>query len=65
MITARELMDRGLWRHACGLTGITPWAVSDGLMDEGYEVALTEDQAGKLGLLAARGSDPDLTETGL
>ncbi len=32
--TAKELMDLGLWRRFCEETGISIWAVSEGLLDE-------------------------------
>ena len=58
VITARELMDRGVWAKACGLTRISFWAVSEGQMDTADEVTLTEDQAARLGL-QLRPADPD------
>ena len=50
-VTARELMDRGLWKRACDMTGLNPWAVNEGLMDSSDTVTLTVEQARDLGLL--------------
>lgn len=51
-ITARELLDRGLWDQACELIGLNVWAINEGLMDSSDEVTLTQEQAQKLGLLS-------------
>ena len=52
-VTARELLDRGVWTEACELLGINEWAVNEGLMDPGDEIILTVNQAKQLGLLDA------------
>lgn len=54
IVTPRELIERGLWEAYCKMTGLDEWAVSEGRMDSGDEVTLTEDQARELGLLPAK-----------
>ncbi len=51
LITARELMERGVWVDACDLLGLDEWAVSEGQMDVDHEITLDEEQARKLWLL--------------
>lgn len=50
-VTARELIDKGLWDDVCELTGLSVWCVNEGLMDSSEEVELTEAQAKQVGLL--------------
>jgi hypothetical protein len=52
--TPRELMDRLRWDEACSMLGLNPWAVSEGQMDPGDEITLTEAQAFQLGLVPSR-----------
>lgn len=50
-ITARELLDEGLWDRACELKGLDPWCISEGQMSSNEELELTEGQAQILGLI--------------
>jgi hypothetical protein len=52
-VTARYLLDHGLWVRACEMTGLNEWAVNEGRMDAGETVTLTLAQAAELGLLDA------------
>lgn len=51
LITADELIDRGLWLAVCDMQGLNEWCVNEGLMDSDHQIKLTEDQARDLGLL--------------
>jgi len=51
VVTAQELLDKGLWGDACELLGLNEWAVNEGLMDSDEELTLTEEQAKTLGLI--------------
>ncbi len=51
-ISAGELMRRGMWEDVCDELGINPWAVNEGRMDSEDLVALTEEQATRVGLLS-------------
>lgn len=53
-VTARELMDRGVWVAACDELGLNEWAVNEGRMDSDDEVEMTVEQAETIGLLPAR-----------
>jgi len=59
VVTARDLLDRGVWDQACDLLGLNVWAVAEGLMDSDDEVTLSEEQARKLGLLPSNRSEYD------
>ena len=50
-ITARDLMDKGLWMDACDMLGINEWAINEGLMVHSDILTLSEEQAKKLGLI--------------
>lgn len=53
-ITARELMDRGVWMEFCRLTGTNEWCVNEGQADGDTEFSLTDNQAIKLGLIKVK-----------
>lgn len=53
-VTARELLDRLVWTEACEMLGLNEWAVNEGRMSADDTVALTVEQADKLGLLRTR-----------
>jgi hypothetical protein len=50
IMTAREIMDKGLWMEFCELRGINEWAVNEGLMDSDEEFVLNEREIKKLHL---------------
>lgn len=50
-ITARELIEKGLWVEACELIGVNEYAVNEGMMESDEKLTLTEEQARQLGLL--------------
>ena len=51
IITADEAMDKRIWEEICNLKGYNPWCVNEGLMDDDYEISLTEKEAVKLNLI--------------
>lgn len=51
VITAGEALNRGMWEKICDLKGFNVWAINEGLLDESYEIILTEEDAKKLGIL--------------
>ncbi len=51
IITAKELIDKGIWDEACELLGINIGAVNAGLMSSDYRLSFTQEQANKIGLL--------------
>lgn len=51
IITAREALDKCLWKEICNLKGISPYAINEGLMDETEEIVLTEEEAESLHLV--------------
>jgi hypothetical protein len=56
VLSASELMDRGLWLEFCELRGINEWAVNEGMMDSDEEFVFSEDEAATLGLIARKDS---------
>ena len=50
-ITARQLLDRGVWMKACTLLGINEWAINEGMMDYSHKIELTESQARTLRII--------------
>lgn len=52
IVTAEELIDKGLWENFCEEKGINPYAVKEGLMDQSEEFSLSEDDAKKFGLIS-------------
>lgn len=61
IITAREIMDKGLWKDVCRMFGYNEWAVNEGLMSEDDEIILTNSQAIELGLLQSMDIEPEET----
>lgn len=51
ILTAREIMDRGIWDEFCQLRGINPYGMKEGLMDSSDEFSFTEDEAVNLRIL--------------
>jgi len=49
IVTAKELIDAGLWDTACDVLGYNPWAVSEGMPSD-TEITMTADQAIQIGL---------------
>lgn len=50
-ITAKEIIDLGVWDKFCYLTGINAWAVAEGLMSSDETLWLTQEQAKELGII--------------
>lgn len=50
-VTAREILDKGVWDEFCEEFGINVWAINEGLMDDSEEFSLSEEQARKWGFL--------------
>lgn len=50
-ITAREIMDKGLWDKFCELKGISVWAVNEGQVDSSEAFLVTEEESKELGLI--------------
>ncbi len=48
-LTARELIDRGIWCIICELRGINPYAVAEGLIDMDEEFVLDKEEIKELG----------------
>lgn len=51
-VTARELLDKGIWDEVCELKGLNIWAINEGLMDSSEEISFNEVEAKKLGLVS-------------
>ena len=51
-VTAREILDRGVWDEFCMKHGINVWSVNEGLMSPDEKFTLTEVEARELGFLA-------------
>lgn len=51
VVTARELLDKGVWIEACNMLDLNDWAIAEGLMDDDEELTLTEKQARILGVI--------------
>ena len=51
IITAEELIDRGLWEQFCGDRGINVWAINEGQMDDDHEFILSTREAKRYGLI--------------
>ncbi len=51
IVTAEELIDRGLWDQFCEDRGLNVWSVNEGLMDEDHEFTLPYKEAQKYGLV--------------
>lgn len=49
-ITAKELINKGVWDKACKILGISIWAINEG-MDDNSLIYVTEEQAKSLGLI--------------
>lgn len=49
-ITARELLDLGLWGRYCDITGHNPYAINEGMPDNRY-LPLTVNEAKELNIL--------------
>jgi len=47
-MTARELMDTGLWQDFCEETGMNEWAMAEGLLDSDDEVEIPENLISKV-----------------
>jgi hypothetical protein len=50
-LTAREILDRGIWEEFCEMKGINVWAVNEGRMDTNEEFTFTEEEAYTLRIL--------------
>jgi hypothetical protein len=55
VLTAGELLDRGVWIRFCELRGINEWAMNEGLMSSDEEFTFTEEEAVKLGIGTPKG----------
>ncbi len=51
IVTAKELMTKGVWGEACEILGIYPYVVNEGFMDPEYELTFTENEARQIGLI--------------
>ena len=47
-VTFGEMLDRGLWDKFCSITGVSLWAVNEGLASRKSEYELDEDEARQL-----------------
>ncbi len=50
IVTAKELVDKGIWDKSCDITGYNPYSLREG-MDLGTEIEFTEEQAIRLDLI--------------
>ncbi len=50
-ITAKELLEKGVWDEASSILGCSIFAINEGCIPGDYEFTLTEEQAKTLGLL--------------
>jgi hypothetical protein len=63
LISAGELIDRGLWDAVCEMRGLNEWCVNEGLMDSNDELIFTAQEAKQLGLIPlTQGEKWDLEE---
>jgi hypothetical protein len=44
ILTASELMDRGLWLKVCEDRGISEWCVNEGRMESSHEFTFNEKE---------------------
>lgn len=51
IVTAGELIDRGVWTKACEVLGIHEWAVNEGQIDRDDEMTISSTAAFQLGLI--------------
>lgn len=51
IITAQELIDKGLWQRACDMLDLNQWAVNEGTMESTHILTFTNEQAKRLGLI--------------
>lgn len=51
VITASEALKRGIWDELCDIRDWNVYAINEGLMDSDEEIALTQDEAERLGLI--------------
>jgi hypothetical protein len=51
IVTAEEIIDRGVWDEFCEKRGINVWAVNEGLMNSDEEFTLSEEEAQSYGFL--------------
>ena len=51
IVTAEELIDKGVWEEFCELKGINVWAVNEGAIDSDEEWSLTEEEAKQFGFI--------------
>jgi len=51
ILTAQEILDRGIWDEFCEMKGINPWAMNEGLIDSDEEFIFSEQEAKELGLI--------------
>jgi hypothetical protein len=49
IVTAEEILDKGVWDEFCEEFGINVWAINEGLMDSDEEFVLNEAQAKRYG----------------
>lgn len=49
-VTAKYLLERGLWDRACVIHGINPWAMAEGLMSSSDTLGFTQKQVEEMGL---------------
>lgn len=45
IVTAQEILDKGVWEEYCDENGICHYCMAEGLMDSDEEIELTEEQA--------------------
>ncbi len=51
VMTAEEMIDKGIWGKYCELTDKNVWAVNEGILDNASEITLSEDEAIELGII--------------
>ena len=51
VLTAEEILDRGLWEKFCEQRGYSVWCMNEGQMLGSEEFVFTEKQAQELGIV--------------
>ena len=49
-VTAKFLLDHGLWMKYCDLSGLNSWCINEGQMDSDERLDLTQTMVDSLGL---------------
>ena len=54
ILTAKEIMDLGLWSRTCDRKGFNPYAVNEGLIESNDDLEFTEDEAIEIGFIKVK-----------